>query len=96
MAPVGDHREQLLRLSAERAARMAPVGDVGVELVRAGREPLVVVPSATATAVADEQRAGLEQVARGVARKLVAPGDAHAGRRRGGRHAAMPRRGERH
>ena len=43
---------------------MAPGGDVGVELARAGREALGVAGRAR-RAAADEERAGLEQVAGG-------------------------------
>jgi hypothetical protein len=49
---------------AERGARVAAVGDVGVELAVGGAEALAVLLAAEdRSAVADEQRAGLEEVA---------------------------------
>ena len=47
---------------------MAASGDVGVELVGAGDESLGIVEVAERCAVADEQRAGLQQVAGGPGR----------------------------
>ena len=49
----------------ERGAWVAAGGDVGVELVGAGDEPLRVIEVAERRPVADEQRAGLQQVAGG-------------------------------
>ena len=81
----------------ERAARVAAVGDVGVELVRARGEALVVAAGQRARAVAHEQRAGLEQVAGRRGRQVGPAGDRDAVR--AGVHARaqrVPRRVERH
>ena len=52
------------RASADRGTRVAAVGDVGVELAVGGAEALAVLFAAEdGLAVADEQRAGLQQVA---------------------------------
>ena len=61
----------------ERGARVAGGGDVGVELGGAGGEALAVVAAVVdGDAVADEQRAGLEEVAVRLGRERVARGDA--------------------
>src|SRR5690349_18969715 len=60
--PVAADREQLAVAHAERAARVALGGDVGVELPGAGREALVVARLHGAP-VANEQRPGAHQVA---------------------------------
>ena len=60
----------------ERRARVAAVGDVGVELGLAGAEALAVVRAAEdRRAVADQQRAGLQEVAARLGGQLVARGD---------------------
>ena len=73
---------------AERGARVAAVGDVGVELARAGGEALGVAARAIhGRAAGDEQRAGLQQVAarrgrrarRAAAIRRAPPCDVHAG-----------------
>ena len=65
-AAVADERGQLLVGEGERGAWVAAGGDVGVELVGAGDEALRVVEVAERGPVADEQRAGLQQVAGGL------------------------------
>ena len=97
-APVADDRDDAARGEPERGARVAAVGDVGVELRLPGREALRVEPALEAgLALAHEQRAGLEQVAARLRGQLVAPREAdlaaldvHA------RAHRRPRRGERH
>jgi hypothetical protein len=64
-AAVADERGQVLVGDGERGAGVAAGGDVGVELVGAGAEPLRVVEVPQWRPVADEQRAGLQQMAGG-------------------------------
>ena len=75
-AAIADERDQLLVGDGERGARVAAGGDIGVELVGAGNEPLRVVRVVERCAVTDEQRAGLQQVAGRAWRQLGARGDA--------------------
>ena len=76
-AAVAGDREELAVRERERGARVAGGGDVGVELRGPGGEPLaVVVAVVDGGAVADEQRAGLEEVALGMGGERVAGGDA--------------------
>ena len=74
-AAVADERDQLLVGGGERGARVAAGGDVGVELVGAGDEALRIVEVGERRPVADEQRAGLEQVAGGPGRQVGARRD---------------------
>src|SRR5438477_9086712 len=67
-AAVADERDQLFVGGGEGGAWVAASGDVGVELVGAGDESLGIVEVAERCAVADEQRAGLQQVAGGPGR----------------------------
>jgi catechol 2,3-dioxygenase-like lactoylglutathione lyase family enzyme len=87
--------EQLALADAERAARVAPGGDVRVELRRARGEALRIGVVDRHAAVADEQRTGLDEVAAGIGAELPARGDAH---RAADVHASageVPRRGNR-
>ena len=74
-AAVADERGQLLVGDRERGAWVAAGGDVGVELVGASDEALRVVEEAEWRPVADEQRAGLQQVAGGPGRQVRAGRD---------------------
>ena len=95
-AVAGDGEQPVAPRDAERGARVAAVGDVGVELAPAGREALGVAGADDAPP-RDQQRAGLQQVAaraRRAARSrraiaTVVAGDVHAGAQ------AAPRRVER-
>lgn len=71
-APVAGDREDQAAADAERSARVAPAGDVGVELTLPCGEPLRVAAGTNdAAAARDEQRPRLEQVAARLA--LVKP-----------------------
>jgi hypothetical protein len=59
----------------ECSPRVAAGGDVGVELVGAGDESLVIVQVAEGRSVPDEHWAGLQQVADWARRQLGAPAD---------------------
>ena len=82
----------------ERGARVAALGDVGVELRLAGGEALGVERALEARrAFADEQRTGLEQVAARLRGQLVALADRHAAAVDADARAHVaPRAGERH
>ena len=67
-AAVADERDQLFVGEGERGAWVAAGGDVGVELVGVGDEALRIVEVAEGCSVADEERAGLQQVAGGPGR----------------------------
>ena len=74
--PVAGDREQPLAGDRERCTRIAPIGDIGVKLTRAGREPLdVLALKGHATPPSDEQRTSLQQVPRRLRRDLVASRD---------------------
>ena len=92
-AVAGDGEQPPVAREPERGARVAPGGDVGVELAGARREALRVARHDAAAV--DEQRPGLEQVAGGRGRQRVAPVDRHARARdvHAGPHGA-PRRVE--
>ena len=62
-AAVADEHDQVLLGDPDRGARVAAVGDVGVELRGPGGEALAIGAVERDLAVRDEQRAGLEQVA---------------------------------
>ena len=94
-AAVAADRQQLVLADAQRAARVAADGDVGVELRRAGGEALAILAVDQRAPVADEQRAGLDEVAGRVGAGARPRGrepdvavDVHAGAR------AAPRRGD--
>ena len=69
-APVAGDGDHVAGADPQRRARMAAVGDVGVELPRAAREALAVVAGVERDrAAGDQQRPGLHEVA---ARRLGA------------------------
>ena len=74
---VAAHRQQLVLAHAQRGARVAADGDVGVELRGAGREALGVRAVDHRAPVADEQRTGLDEVADRVGRQRVPRGQVH-------------------
>ena len=75
-APVASDREQPLAKDCERGSWIAPLGDVGIELVCGGGEPLRVLPIADrGQTVAHQQRTGLQQITGGFAAELVASHD---------------------
>ncbi len=75
-APVDGDGHHAALGEPERGARVAALGDVGVELVRRGAEALRVGRGVVRhLAAGDEQRAGLEHVAAGGGVQLVAAGD---------------------
>ena len=70
-AAVAGDREEPVAGDRERGARVAPVGDVGVELVGGGAEALASSSRSKATRPSlHEQRAGLEQVAARAGREV--------------------------
>ena len=63
-APVAGDRDDPARREAERRARVAPLGRIGIELVGRGAEALLIGVGVIGDgAVGDEQRPGLQQVA---------------------------------
>ena len=72
-AAVAADREQLAVTDAERAARVAPDGDVGVELRRPGGEPLLVGLVDHRASVPYEKRTRLDEIPRRIGAELAAP-----------------------
>ena len=80
-ASVAGHRQRVLTRDGQGGARIAPVGDVGIELMGGGGETLAVLAVGVGSpALRNQQRPRLQQITGGVIFKLITPGDPRAAR----------------